>query len=531
MRRREILLIIIYMFAALPLFALAGKPKPVENIRVYYEAPKTVNIELFVFQNKTKNKDLDYLSLTAPELIAKQIERKKNIIISSNNIRLIPRDYNRAYDYKVFTFSNTTYISNVVSNELIIKTNLSLSYRTNEMKPKTNVIIEDALYTNLILGPNETLHYYRGMGIILSNNNDFKREPNIRENFIDYGKEDIITNALARENDIVVYGDIKSTRYTVIITAYIAETHAKTVNSYSIEIDYAEIEEALPRFCLEVVNRIDGIEKTGIVKISTEPNDALIYIDEMYMGKTSDQSLYIPSLTVGEHRITVEKPEYERIDKVFTFNKELEDIEMAFSLMPLTNFGNLVINVPGGSNTTVIFDGIKEFPSDTVKKNLNFGTYALKMIRPSYEDYFAVISIKDKEPLVISPEMKIIKEPTIWKKIFGNYERNTKIAIGATIVFGLATLGTYIYANEVYDATVVKYYNKYKNAPNSPPIDLQKYNTAYNFYIAGIVTTSIFALTAGIYYMLWVSEPNFPVHQFGVASTGDGADIVYSMRF
>ena len=127
--------------------------------------------------------------------------------------------------------------------------------------------------------------------------------------------------------------------------------------------------------------------------------------------------------------------------------------------------------------------------------------------------------------------MKKFKEPTLADKIFKNYERNTKIFLGLTIASAIFSAGTYIYAGEILDSTMVKYYDQYKNSPTRPPIDLTHYNTAMNVYIAGMVLTGAFALTTGIYYMLWVNESNFAVEKLSLNAGYGGANLTYSWRW
>ena len=127
--------------------------------------------------------------------------------------------------------------------------------------------------------------------------------------------------------------------------------------------------------------------------------------------------------------------------------------------------------------------------------------------------------------------MKRFKEPTLVDKIFRNYERNTKIFLGLTIASGIFTVGSYIYADEILDLTMVNYYERYKNAANRPQIDLTRYNIAFNMYIAGMVITSVFALTTGIYYMLWINEGNFTVEKLAFNMGLGGANLTYSYHW
>ena len=59
----------------------------------------------------------------------------------------------------------------------------------------------------------------------------------------------------------------------------------------------------------------------------------------------------------------------------------------------------------------------------------------------------------------------------------------------------------------------------------------QSLNAAFNVYVGGLVATGVFALTAGIYYMLWVNESNFAVEELTFSGGYGGANIAYTYRW
>ena len=534
-------LFIIYLFSSNAIFGFAGRPETVQDVRLYHQAKQDLEVDIFIFKNNSTNKDFDYFSLAIPEIIAAQIELNKKVIVSSNNMKASPIGYENAYDYKILQFTNITYTSNFVNNQLIVATNKLYLTVTNSIKKKENINIIDVNSENLTISSNEILYMYKDNPVILKDNNNFIRDIKVNNSFVNYKGDDIKEYAFTQDSDIVIFGNIDVTRYTVIITAYIAEVHARTLTSFSVEINDFEVENILPLFCIEVANQMNAIEKTGVIGIQTDPPDALLYIDGTYVAKTTD-TVYIPSLTVGEHRITIEKNDYKTIDKVFSFQKPLEDLNMDFSLIPLENVGKIIIDVPGGTNTTVIFNGIREPKNDIIEKHLALGTYSIKMINDEYEDYFASILLNSEGEYKLIPKLKKKPEQTLARKIFGNYERNTKIGLGITAAAGLFALSSYIYANEIYDITVIEHYEKYQGVNNPPPLDLDKYNLAYNLYIAGAATSIVFAVASGIFYLLWVSEANFDVEEIQLGygkdksfnfnfAVSDGAMFSFSKRF
>ncbi|MBW5410550.1 hypothetical protein E6A50_09235, partial [Brachyspira hampsonii] len=66
---------------------------------------------------------------------------------------------------------------------------------------------------------------------------------------------------------------------------------------------------------------------------------------------------------------------------------------------------------------------------------------------------------------------------------------------------------------------------------NRPPVNLNNYNTAMNIYIAGMVITGAFALTAGVYYMLWINESNFAVEELSFNADYSGVNFMYAWRW
>ncbi len=538
-------LLIIYLFSANLVFALAGKPETVQEVRLYHQVKPTIDIELFVFDNKTNDEDFNYLTTTIPELIASQIEINKTVVVSSNNMKAEPMNYSSAYDYKIITYTNTSYISNYDNNQLTVKTNHQYITVTNNIRKKDNVNITDAYSLPLTISSNEELYMYNGEGVILKDNNNFIREVNVYGSFQKYSGTNISEYAFTRNADIVIYGDIDKTRYTTIITVYIAEINAKTITSYSMKIDDVGLEQISQIFAIEIANQINSIEKTGIINIASNQEDSLLYLDGIYIGKVPDDGIKIPSLTVGEHRITLEKTDYETIDKILTFEKPNDDINLQFNLMPVTNLGKIIIDVDGAMDTTVIFNGLIEPKNNIIEKSVVPGEYALKMTRAGYDDYYASVILNDTGEYNISPKLQKTPEVTFGKRIFGNYERNTKIGIGLSIAAGLFTAGAYIYTTEMYDKTVMEHYAQYGDDHSNYPLDLTKYNTGYNMYIGGIIATSVFTIATGIFYLLWISDADFEVNNIylnGNENTKsddiswnilihDGATIYLSKRF
>ena len=153
---------------------------------------------------------------------------------------------------------------------------------------------------------------------------------------------------------------------------------------------------------------------------------------------------------------------------------------LQFKLEEFTNRARVQINIPGEEESSVVINGIKETPTNMIDRYFGFGTYSLKITNTNYIDYYGTFTVDSTNSLYLTPNMKQFKEPTLFDKVFKNYERNTKIFFGLTIASAIFSVGAYVYAGEILDSTMVDYYNKYQNVANKPQIDLRKYNTAMN---------------------------------------------------
>ena len=342
--------------------------------------------------------------------------------------------------------------------------------------------------------------------------------------------DDIKKEVFKRDADVVIFGSIEYKRPNISVITSIAYVKERKIDTYSIEVSEAKIDEQIPIYDLDIANRISYVDKTGTIAIDVEPEGAFVYVDNALIGMSGD-TLYLPTLTTNAHRFTIKKDLYETIDTMLSFEKTNEDIMLNFSMIEMTNTAKVKINIPGGEESSVVINGIKRKPADFIYEDFGFGTYSIKITNTNYMDYYGTFTVKSTNYLDLTPNMKRFHEPTWVDVVFKNYERNTKIFLGLTIASTIFSVGTYIYANEILDYTMINYYDKYQNAQNRPAVDLTKYNTAFNVYVGGLVATGVFALTAGIYYMLWVNESNFAVEELTFSGGYGGANIAYTYRW
>ena len=509
------------------LHSFGGRPITMEEVRPYYTIAESVKIDIYVYTNLGENTNYNYLTFTIADAVANQLDYNRTLKLhSETNLTLIPRDFERAYDYKVFQFTNIVYRATNGSNTAIT-TNYEYTYYTNWGGVRSNVKYVGPETKYFFLEDDEILMEYNGSNVIVRNTNDFLQDIDTGYSYYEYSGEDIKKYVFTRDSDIAIFGTVEYKRPNIEIVTYVAYIKERRINSYKLTISEARIDEQIPLYALDIANRISHLDKTGVVAINVEPENSFIYIDNILMG-TSGSTLYIPALTTNSHRFTIKKDMYETIDTMLTFQKPNKDVELNFSLNEITNLARVQIEIPGEGESGVVINGIKEEPAAIIDKYLGFGTYSIKITNLNYLDYYGVFTVESTNSLYLTPTMKPFKPPTLADRIFKNYERNTKVFLGLTIASGIFTIGSYIFSQEILDKTMVSYYEQYGNRLNRPAIDLSSYNTAYNLYIAGMVITSALALTTGIYYMLWINESNFSVEKLTFNAGFGGANLAYS---
>ena len=521
-----VFLFIFYSF----LHSFGGRPITMEEVRPYYTISDRIRIDIYIYTNLSGNSNYNYLTFTVADAIANQLDYNKTLKLQQEtNLNLIPVDFERAYDYKVFQFTNITYTARIGSNESItnIITNYERTYYTNWGEVRSNVKFVGPETKYFFLEDNEIIMEYNGSNVIVRNTNDFLQEIDTGGSYYEYFGDDIKKYVFTRNSDIAIFGTVDYQRPNFVITTHVAYIRERKIDSYKLEISEARIDEQIPLYALDIANRISHLDKTGVIAINVEPENSYIYIDNILMG-ISGSTLYIPALTTNSHRFTIKKDMYETIDTMLTFERANRDIELNFSLKEVTDMARVQIEVPGDVESSVIINGIKEEPAAIIDKNFGFGTYSIKITNSNYLDYYGTFTVDSTNSLFLTPTMRLFKTPTLADRIFKNYERNTKVFLGLTIAAGIFSIGSYIFAQEILDKTMVDYYERYGNMSSRPAIDLSRYNTAYNLYIAGMVITSAFALTTGIYYMLWINESNFSVEKLTFNAGFGGANLAYS---
>ena len=531
MRLRNLLILIIILNSHF-LYSFGGRPIRIDDVRPYYKFPDTAKVDIFVYTNTSGNTNFQYLTTTIPGLIANQIEYNKTVIVEESVSDLIPVNFESAYDRKVIKLSNITYTSSLDSDgKIIIKTNVEYKDYTNFGEPRTNVNIITLDSKDFKLETNEVIYNYNGEDVILLGTNNTVRHALLDDSLYIYLGDDMEEYIFNSDADIAIFGAVDFQRPNIVITSYIADIKSRKINAYKISIPESAIDDEIPNYSYEIANRISSSPKTGIVAINVNQEDAFVYLNNTFVGRTSTETMYIPAITTNKHRFTIMKDGYALIDKNIEFENINENVILNFNLMAKTGIGKVAINIPGGTNSQVIINGMEEVRSNFINKDLDYGTYALKIMNTNYKDYYGKFTLATTNTLAFTPSMIAIKPKTLAQEIFGNYERNTKIFLGLSIAASVFTLGTYIYANELFDATVVKHFNDNAGNPNPPPIDLRTHTTAMTIYWASFGVSAALALTTGIYYMLWIAEDDFPVESIAFHGGYGKASLEFSMKF
>ena len=93
-----------------------------EEVRPYYTASDRVKIDIYIYSNLSANTNYNYLTFTVADAIANQLDYNKTLKLQTEtNLNLTPVNFERAYDYKVFQFTNIIYSAKEGSNESGIK--------------------------------------------------------------------------------------------------------------------------------------------------------------------------------------------------------------------------------------------------------------------------------------------------------------------------------------------------------------------------------------------------------------------------
>ena len=168
MHIRQFIIILLTALLYIPLYPFGGKPIKIEEVRPYYTTDDTAKIEVYIYTNKGGNTNYNYLTFTIADAIANQLEYNKTIKLqSATNYEITPNNFEKAYDYKVFKFTNVTYTSSTKGTNITIRTNYEYSTYTNWGDVRSNVKLITPETPGFVLQTNEMIFEHNGSNIIL----------------------------------------------------------------------------------------------------------------------------------------------------------------------------------------------------------------------------------------------------------------------------------------------------------------------------------------------------------------------------
>ena len=218
------------------LHSFGGRPITMEEVRPYYTIAESVKIDIYVYTNLGENTNYNYLTFTIADAVANQLDYNRTLKLhNETNLTLVPMDFERAYDFKVFQFTNIVYRATNGSNTAIT-TNYEYTYYTNWGGVRSNVKYVGPETKYFFLEDDEILMEYNGSNVIVKNTNDFLQDIDTGYSYYEYSGEDIKKYVFTRDSDIAIFGTVEYKRPNIEIVTYVAYIKERRINSYKLTI-------------------------------------------------------------------------------------------------------------------------------------------------------------------------------------------------------------------------------------------------------------------------------------------------------
>lgn len=622
MKRLAIALSFIIAFAY-SAFAFAGKPAPPrQEVRLYYNAKETVDIECFVFSNASKNTNLNYLSTTIPEVIAEQFERLGEMKIRSDDIVLTPVNYdtywlktpitnflfatNRdsLYPFMILatnafysvtnhedfllaleTYSNehlgaplpASTLSNIASNLLImpelsmtnfsqtfpgyILTNVFIDTRTNKKAKKnarnngvpesefyvyyistnitanTNHTFIDGNTPNVLREENEEILFYNGSNALVKGNRDYMRAVRVSDQLYYSPTNDILSVLAERGADIFIYGEFAArSDFEIALTARVYRKASGVIDEITMTIESDAVPEMLARFAYEIATRIDERERVERVRISVTPSDALVYLDGLYLGRAGRDGMFFSSMSVGAHRITLRRENYETLDKSVIIQNDQSNMSLKFTLEPNEHSTTLIINPINVETASIFLDGHLIATNGYVETNVTRGSHYVKITADDYKEYRATVEAGSSPVVTIAPKLERAPKNNFFTWLI-DPGRNTKAFYTIAGISGIAALGSYIWQqdlNDKMDATfdqIAKTNSALTGDAWYALPEYKDYELATTLFYSTLGLSIGTAVIATVFYYFWVTSYDFPVATFSYVPLRGGGFASLSFRY
>jgi serine/threonine protein kinase len=164
----------------------------------------------------------------------------------------------------------------------------------------------------------------------------------------------------------------------------------------------------------------------GVANIKSIPGNASIYLDNKNLGLLTPA--LIDSLSVGKHKIELQKPGYKSYIDKFEVKKgdtiSLSALLIKKTTAPAPIYGSINIkSIPSGAS--VIFDNVnKGLKTPCTIDNIKEGLHKIKIVKKGYEPIETSRNVSSEKTVQVSVTLKQIKEKVIQEKRFSYIKIN-----------------------------------------------------------------------------------------------------------
>ena len=198
----------------------------------------------------------------------------------------------------------------------------------------------------------------------------------------------------------------------------------------------------------------DDEEPRDTLVVSTSPVDAVVFLDDRYMGEAP---LSLATLEPGRYTVRVEAEGYVTVTQRITVD-EGSRVEISIELQPITgrleltgDVENAVVRIDGSAASSIavdIEDDVYELP---------IGRYAVQVSRFGYEDFQTTVTVREMQTTAVAVDLEPLDfEITSISLSRERFSPANAGAIGTTAVrFAITTPGRGTLRVEAQDGTVV----------------------------------------------------------------------------
>ncbi len=395
--------------------------------------PTNFVIHIAQFKNNSKDPDLDYITTGAPETLANYLKPIENetvfipfesisISATSNVQQLITisnsifSNYITNVDYSI-TQSRKEIVTNIIENittnsnnveitdqkkklkmmqvQFVIITNNTMNLTTNFIV--TNIIatnkgiVQDDMFTNLIINEFPDLTNIVSY-MPISVQKDFYTTNT--QNITNMTNSTKITNTMNTSTNLMNLNAYITGDFTVIskergpnnlnVNIYIEKIAGVTnANKFSLQSREDSLSDNMYDFLKPLRDMIIN-KKNGDVMIITKPENANIYLDGVFIGKSP---LYYPAVPIGSHQFTFLKEGYHQVVAVADINENITNNIYKSIVKQLT--GGIVKIDSTPSNSLVFIDSDYYGITPAVVTNLIMDSeHRVKVILNDSTNYF-----------------------------------------------------------------------------------------------------------------------------------------------